>query len=281
MRVGSARRRASSLRIAEQREHAVADEVGGGLVARDEQQAEHVQHLLPGEDVAFLLRLHEGAHDVILGFRAPGLDDGPEVVAERLPGLGPDRALPRADRRLEEAGALVRPDPEPRPVLRPHPQHLRDHDDRQRIRHRLHEIEAGRVHLVQQGVREAADLRLQGVDRPPGERLVDEGAQPGVVRRVEEQHGVVVGGGHHGLLPAGEVALGRVVGEAPVVAEDGVHVRVAGEHPSVQQPAAVHGASLAQLRVLRVRVLRHPRGQRVVGRPAPPALGHQQGIDGQ
>ena len=134
--------------------------------------------------------LREGAHDVALGLCPPGLDYGHEVLVERVPGLRRDRAFLEADRRLDEAGAPVRPGPEPVAVLGRHPQHLGDHDDRQRVRHCLHQIEAGRVHRVQQGVHQAPDVGLKGVDRPPGERLVDKGSQSRVVGRVQEQHGV-------------------------------------------------------------------------------------------
>ena len=74
------------LRVPQKRQHAVADQVRGGLVAGNQQQAQHQQHLALGEGVSLLLRLGEGADDVVPGLAAPGLDDGHEIGVERLAG---------------------------------------------------------------------------------------------------------------------------------------------------------------------------------------------------
>ena len=57
---------------------------------------------------------------------------------------------------------------------------------------------------------------------------------------VEEQHARLLHVRQAGP-PAGCDALSGVAGEVAVVAQNGVHVREAREHPGVHQPAAVHG----------------------------------------
>ena len=74
------------LRVPQQRQHAVADQVRGGLVAGNQQQAQHQEHLALGEGISLLFRLGEGADDVVPGVAAPGLNDGHEVGVERLAG---------------------------------------------------------------------------------------------------------------------------------------------------------------------------------------------------
>ena len=95
--------------VAKQGEEAVADEVGGGLVAGDDQQAQHVQHLALGEPFAFVLGLDECAQDVVAGVGAPLLDDRAEVGVERLRGGGADASLAHPDGGFEQPRALRRP----------------------------------------------------------------------------------------------------------------------------------------------------------------------------
>ena len=104
------------------------------------------------------------------------------------------------------------------------------------------------------------------------ERLVHQRPEPGVVGRVEREHGELFPRRQHGLLAAREPALARVAGEVAVVAQDRVGVGVAGEQPGVHQPAAVHRVALAQGGVDGIRVLGHAGGERVVRHAGPPAL---------
>ena len=57
-----------------------------------------------------------------------------------------------------------------------------------------------------------------------------------------------------------------------MVAQDGVHVRVARKEPGVHQPAAVHRVTFAERRIDGIGVLGGPLRQRVVGDPALPAF---------
>ena len=229
------------LRVLQERQHAVADQVGRGLVAGDEQQPQHGQHLALRQRVAGLFRLREGADDVVARLAPAGLDDRQEVGVEgRARGVRAS-PLPRADERLQDARAGVRPLREARPVLRRHPQHLRNHDHRKRTGHRAHQVEAGRVvDGVEELVHHRPDVRLEGVDDPRRERLVDQGPQARVVRRIEEQHRPVRPRRHGpAAAPVRRHAVGAVR-EAPEVTQDRLDVRVTGEHPGIQDAAAVH-----------------------------------------
>ena len=46
--------------VTQQRQQPVAEQVGGGFVAGHQEQAQHHQHLVLGQGVAGLLRMHQG-----------------------------------------------------------------------------------------------------------------------------------------------------------------------------------------------------------------------------
>ena len=106
-----------------------------------------------------------------------------------------------------------------------------------------------------------------------GERLVHERAQPRVVGRVEEEQRELLARGEKPRLAGRERALARVACEAAGVAQDGVDVAMAGEHPGVREAAAMHGVALAHPRVAGIGVPCHAGRERVVGDPAVPVLG--------
>ena len=119
------------VRVGEQRQHSVTDQIGGGLVAGDQQEPQEVQHLALAEALAAVLGVGQRAQDVVAG-RTPALgDERPEIRVERLLRVLGDGALAEARRRLQQPGALRRPELEAVPVLRRDAQHLGDDDDRQ------------------------------------------------------------------------------------------------------------------------------------------------------
>ena len=151
------------VRVAQQREHPVADQVGGGLVAGDQEQAQHVERLALGQPLALVLHLHQRAQDVVAGLDPALRDNRPEIRVELAGGVHGDGALAGTDRGLQQPGALIRPEPEPVPVLRRYAQHLRDHDDRQGLGERGHEIEARcGVDLVEERGRRLCGCALPG-----------------------------------------------------------------------------------------------------------------------
>ena len=172
--------------MAQQRQHAVADQVDGGLVAGDQQQPQHGQHLALVQPVALFLRLGQPAQYIVLRLGATLLDDRREIGIEIGGGALGILAFRLADGRFENARAAVGPAPEPGAVFRRDPQHLGDDDHRQRLGDRLHEVEAGQVlDAVQKLVHQAPDMRLQRIDRPRRERLAHQRTQAAVVRRVQ------------------------------------------------------------------------------------------------
>ena len=80
--------------------------------------------------------------------------------------------------------------------MRRQPQHLGNHDHRQRTGHRRHQVEAGRVgDGVEQFDHDPPDMGLEGVDGPRGKGLIDQDPQARMLRRVQEQQGPVSSGG--------------------------------------------------------------------------------------
>ena len=87
------------------------------LVAGDQQETQHVQHLALAQPLAAVLGVGQRAQDVVAG-RVPALrDDSPEIRVELPRRLLGDRALTAAHRRLQQAGALHRPELEAVAVL--------------------------------------------------------------------------------------------------------------------------------------------------------------------
>jgi hypothetical protein len=79
-----------------------------------------------------------------------------------------------------------------RSQLTRHAEQLRDHLDRQQVRERRHEVEARRVHAVQQVAGQFRDAPTQAGDAARRERPRHQMPQPGVRRWLELQQGVLV-----------------------------------------------------------------------------------------
>ena len=265
----------------QQRQHAVADQVDGGLVAGDQQQPQHGEHLALVEPVSLFLGAGKPAQYVFLRVGAAFPDDRLEIGVEIVGGENGVRAFLGADRRLQYARAAVGPAPEARPVFRRHAQHFRDHDHRQRLGDDFHEVETGQVvDPVQKLVHEAADMRLQRIHRPWRECLADQPPQAAVVRWVEREHGGRRSGVRYDRSLARPLGLGAVIGEALPVGKNRRHILVAAEYPGVHQPAAVRLSPLAQHRIGGIGVLRVPVCHRVIGVAALEALAHEHGLHG-
>ncbi len=131
------------------------------------------------------------------------------------------------------------------------------------------------------GLREPVDEAVGQLLHPGGElghpagceRLADQSAQPGVVRRVDvQQVGHQLGlalPGDAGLPPGvrGLVVVRRVLGQ-PGVGEGLLRVGVPGDQPGLDaagQPRAVHGGVVAQPGVRRVGVARELPGEQLGG----------------
>ena len=91
--------------MAQEREHAVADEIDGRLVAGDEQQRARAEHLVLGEGVALLLGVHERGEHVVARVGAASGDELAEVLVEREDRL---EAALEGFHRLHEVGVEAR-----------------------------------------------------------------------------------------------------------------------------------------------------------------------------
>ena len=172
------------VRMCEQGEGPVADQVDRGFEAGEQQDERHGGGFVLGQVLAVVRGADERGEQVVLG-RVGGQDE-PLLVNELLEiATHPlDRAADPAARTAAIRHA-VRPLVEDRLVLRRYTQHLADHDHRQRERVRPDQIDRLRAERIQQPVRDLDHPRLEVRDSARRERLRHQPAQPSVVRRIE------------------------------------------------------------------------------------------------
>ena len=244
-------------RVPEQGEQAVADQVHGGLVARDEEQHAGGEQLPLGEAVALLLHRDERGEQVRARVTAALGEQRAEVVRDAAPADPPalhDRLVGR------DADGVEAPDDVRRPLLDllvvagRHSEHVADDGDRQRVGEIADDVHPPLpLHPIEQEIHHALDLPAHALDDPRREGSVDERPQAGVVGRVAEEHGAREAAGLGLLAVLGrEDGLESVAPEARV-AQGRDAVLVAGEDPQAER-AQVDGIGLAQVPVERVRV---------------------------
>jgi hypothetical protein len=90
-------------------------------------------------------------------------------------------------RRLELTGDGVRPLLEAGAIPRRDAEHLRDHNRRQRVGDRRHDVDAALAGLVQQFVDHGLDARAHALHLARRERPVHQRPQTGVIGRVQPQ----------------------------------------------------------------------------------------------
>ena len=230
--------------VAEQRQHAVADQVDRGLEPRDQQQAAQRQDLLGPHLIA--LRGDQLAQDVVARLAPAQLEE----VLEQLPQYRvAGHQLPRVPQRPDAVERAADEHAVPREVGRTRvrdPQQVGDDGDRQRHGERGHQVElargGGRVEQFADG---ALDPACIGGHRPRAERGCREPPQPRVVRRVhaqERQIELVVRGGNAVLLlgtdpeaPVTQHAVADPVAGGHPVAEPGRHQRALRPKPVVDR----------------------------------------------
>lgn len=250
------------VRVAEQRPPAVDRGVHGGLVARVEQQDAGGDHLLLGEPVALVVRGDEPGDEVVAGVLAALGDEFAEVVGEldRRPYRSGGHVLRRVE--LVHPADVGRPGPERSPVCLRDPQHLRDHRDGQGLGDIGEQIATAlRDEPVHQLTGQLGHIRPQLLDRARGERLRHQAPDPGVVRRLQVEHPVVVErverlvrGGRRGPpeVLVREPVLIRP--PEPALPEQRGDVRVVRDEPLVRGLVVLHTAVGAELGVGGVRV---------------------------
>ena len=133
----------------------------------------------------------------------------------------------------------------------------------------LRDDPALRRHVVEHAVDQVGDARPQRLDGPWGERLRDQLAQPGVVRRVAVEHGQRAGARRavtvHLFAQLAEQAVGRhvvVLDRQARRPQQPGHAVVGGEQPEPER-VLVHRRPLAHGRVLRIGVVGKARCERV------------------
>ena len=179
-------------RVAQQGEHAVADQVRRGLQAADHRDDAVGHHLLVGEPVAVHLGGQERADQPVARV-APLLADGVvEVGGEVLDGL--EHTAEQVGVVLEVAehlGEGDRPVLELDVVLDRHAEQFGRHDGGQRlgeVGQHVHAAGAARLDVVDQAVGDVLDVRAKLGHVHGQERRARQPPQPRVRGRVEEEH---------------------------------------------------------------------------------------------
>ena len=240
------------LRLAEQGDGAVPDQVDGRLEAGHEQEQRCADELGGAEPLAVFLDRDQGGQQALVGIgAAPG---------HQVPQVGGQGQLRRArlalggqgGLRFEGGGDGVAPGPEAGLVLSRDAEQVADHRDGQREGQPVDEVEASRgAGRGEEPAGDLADPRLKTGYRLRGEGTGHEAPDAGVVGRVHREQ---VGGGK---LPAG--VAGRV-GRRLVTAL----VHGGGAEPPVPQDA-----------LRRCVVRRHPGTERAADQAAPADVGVQ------
>ena len=179
------------VRVAQQADQAIADEVGGGLEPGREQQHDRGDQLVLGQSVSAITDPDQPA-DQIVGMPIPPLgDQRPKVVAHRVArGLGGGDRL-GARHRLECTGRVTHDPPELLTVLDGNTEEFADHSHGQRERKRVHDIAAATVgELIEDLIDHRLDSWTQLLDPSGGEFAGDETSHSGVIGWVHPQHRV-------------------------------------------------------------------------------------------
>ena len=245
--------------VAQEGQHSVSDQIRRRLVTRDEEQPAHLDDLFGAEPVTLFLRDDECADQVCAGLGAPlrrDLFEVPLELARRF--LGPQRLARR--REAEREHEFVGPMLQPITVLDRHAKDLCDDHDGQRggkIADHVHL--AARLDEVQVFVDDGFDTGLKSADGRQGKCAADQPSQTIVIRGVGAEHRSRQLGVHLGPPCAHllfehllVVATASLVHREARVLEDLILIRIAGEHPTSAQMAAVHRVPTAQTREERI-----------------------------
>ena len=234
----------------------VADQVGGGLVARDEQQEGEADHLRLAQALPIDLRGEQRAQQVVARL-APALREHLREVAPQLERrshrLGGAGAVDPCRIELRDLGGLLL---EPLLILGGHPEHLGDHDRRQRRRELAHQIElVPALEVVQQRAGDGADPELEERDAARREGAAHQRAQLRVARTVgrDEEGNRCRGIPVVACRQADHDALAR--DEEIRRLERVEHVVVAGERPGPQARIVMDRELFSEPAVARVRIL--------------------------
>ena len=183
--------RAQRVGMPQQREHAVADQVGGRLVPGEQQERAGLDQLVLLEPRAVGLCAHEAAHQIVVASLATMTHDVAEVIVEGGGTLlcASDPICPVGGHlhRAAERGEVYGPLLDPVEVGGRHAEQVADHHRRKGKGEVRHEIaRAGLGQAVEQEVDYRLHPRPQALHDGGGERRCDEIPEPRVAGRVVE-----------------------------------------------------------------------------------------------
>ncbi len=159
----------------------------------DQQQIAGGDDLFLGELIAGLLDRDQARHQILAGVRAAPLDEIAQVPAQPQAGLHPfleaiGRLAGERNEGVQRLRQQRRRPAELRLVLDRHTEQAADHRDRQRVGEVGDHVEPALLgDLVEQRINQRRDAGFQRLHHLRGERLADQSAKPGVIRRVEKQ----------------------------------------------------------------------------------------------
>jgi hypothetical protein len=233
MSSGWSRSRASWSGVIEQGQGAATDQVRGRVVAGEEQQEDHGEHLLVAELVAFVIGPHERRDQAVVRIAAALVGQPLEQAQHALRRGEGNQELDRAG-----AGALgepLGPSVEGIAILRADAEHVRDHSQRQRRGELVNQVDAPlSAEVIDEALDHSLDIGCHLLDHLGRERPADETAQSLVVRVVFEHHAVGQETQHAGEVldhRTGAAVLHDVARE-PLVGVHHHHVVVPGEQVS-------------------------------------------------
>ena len=226
---------AELVRMAQEGQHPIADEVDGRLMPRDEEQDAGGEQLPFAQLVARFFGGDQQAQQIVLWMAAALGEKTAEVVGQ-LAACGPptrhDLGVRWHPDRIQTPGHVGRPLANGALIPRRHTQHLADHRDRERVREIGNDVHPARVlDPIQEPVDDIPDMRPHGLDHAGREGLAHERPQAGVIGWVTEEHRA----GKTARFPVvtvdgGEQVLEPIAPEARI-AKDHDDVVVPREHP--------------------------------------------------
>ena len=239
----------------------------------DVEQHHLLDELFGAQPVTFVLGGDQRAEEVVVRVRSlpvEGLVDIGDDVVDRIER---GELLVTGEDRVERLHDGTRPLPQLRAVATlGDPEHLGDHDERQRERQvgdEVHLAGPARVDRIEVLVDELLHPGLELLDGPRREHLRHEPAEAVVVGRVEVEHRVratLAAFVEHrldvGVHRDGQRLRVALLDAQARVPEHPVHVLVSKQRPHAER-AQVHGILLAHQRILLVRVVEEPRFERV------------------
>ena len=250
------------LRVQQQQPHAVADQVGGGQVAANQQGPQVDAQLVVRQVDAGGLQLDHVADQVVAGVGPPVVDRRAEIDIQGLAGGHHRLGLGRGAERIEALDDAFGPATElgqPRGV---DAKDRGDGVDRHGHAQAVHQVELGLAgDGVERLVDDPFDLRPE-LRHPRIERLGQRLAHAGVVGVIEHQdagraaarHGRVVTLEEPPLHDGRRVGLDWIAPQRPV-ADHGPDILVAAQHQAARHRVVLHRAAAAQVVEEHVRIL--------------------------